>query len=56
MSHQLKPYPLLRHQSPEGDGAHYDWTKSVAGNTSSSQYGGCHSGGGGGGTEAPKNV
>jgi hypothetical protein len=23
--------PLLHHQSPEGDGAHDDWTKSVKG-------------------------
>jgi len=37
-----------------GPGAQCDWTKSVTGNTSLSQSGGCRSGGGGGGTKSPK--
>ena len=57
MSHSFNTIPpLLRYQSPWGDGVQNDWTRSVPGNTLSSQSGGCHSGGGGGGTKAPRNV
>ena len=46
-------HPLLP-PVPPGDGAHCDWTMSVTGTASLSQYGGCRTGGGGGGTKSPK--